>query len=302
MPELPEVETIRLGLAAHIVGRRIEHVEVLHPRAVRRQAGGAVDLIARLRGLTITDVRRRGKYLWLNVGSGEKLTDDGWAVVIHLGMSGQLLIAEPGAPDEVHLRIRVNLAPGADDASGPVELWFVDQRTFGGWFIDDWAIDAAGVRVPETITHIAPDPFEPSYDQAQVIARIRAKHTEIKRVLLDQTVISGVGNIYADESLWRARLHGTRVTDRISRPKLTELLDAVADVMREAIAVGGTSFDELYVNVNGQSGYFDRSLSSYGRTGLPCPRCGTPIVREQFMNRGSHFCPRCQRPSRRGAA
>ena len=298
MPELPEVETIRLGLAAHVVGRRIEHVEVLHPRAVRRQAGGAVDLISRLRGLTITDVRRRGKYLWLNAGDGGSSADD-WAVVIHLGMSGQLLIAEPGAPDEVHLRIRLNLAPNSDATSTPVELRFVDQRTFGGWFIDDWAIDAAGVRLPETIAHIAPDPFEPSYDQAQVIARIRAKHTEIKRVLLDQTVISGVGNIYADESLWRARLHGTRVTDRISRPKLTELLDAVADVMREAIAVGGTSFDELYVNVNGQSGYFERSLNAYGREGEPCRRCATIMRRTAFMNRSSFFCPRCQPTPRR---
>lgn len=299
MPELPEVETIRLGLAAHIIGRRIDQVEVLHPRAVRRQAGGAADLIARLTGLTITGVRRRGKYLWLTVGDGEDaVVQEGWAVVIHLGMSGQLLIAEPGAPDETHLRIRLNLSPGAEAGSGPIELRFVDQRTFGGWFVDDWAVDGSGTVVPESISHIAPDPFEASYDQTQVIGRIRAKHTEIKRVLLDQAVISGVGNIYADESLWRAQLHGERLTDRITRAKLAELLDAVADVMGEAIAVGGTSFDELYVNVNGQSGYFERSLNAYGREGEPCRRCGTAMRRTAFMNRSSFYCPKCQRSSR----
>jgi formamidopyrimidine-DNA glycosylase len=298
VPELPEVETIRLGLAAHIVGRHIDQVEVLHPRAVRRQAGGAADLVARLRGLTIAEVRRRGKYLWLAVDSGEPA--DGWAVVIHLGMSGQLLIAEPGAPDQTHLRIRLTLAPDHATAA-PIELRFVDQRTFGGWFIDDWAIDDwavddSGTIVPESISHIAPDPFESSYDQERVIARIRAKHTEIKRALLDQTLISGVGNIYADEALWRARLHGTRVTDRISRAKLTELLDAVTDVMSEAIVVGGTSFDDLYVNVNGQSGYFERALNAYGREGEPCRRCETIMRRTAFTNRSSFYCPKCQRP------
>ncbi|MFZ2238205.1 MAG: bifunctional DNA-formamidopyrimidine glycosylase/DNA-(apurinic or apyrimidinic site) lyase [Gordonia amarae] len=301
MPELPEVETIRLGLAAHIIGRRIDDVEVLHPRAVRRQAGGAADLIARLRGQTITEVRRRGKYLWLAVDSGGVNDDDGWAVVIHLGMSGQLLVAEPGAPDQTHLRIRLNLALDGAVASDPIELRFVDQRTFGGWFVDDWAVDGSGILVPESISHIAPDPFEVSYDQARVITRIRAKHTEIKRALLDQTVISGVGNIYADESLWRAKLHGSRITDRISRAKLAELLDAVADVMGEAIAVGGTSFDDLYVNVNGQSGYFERSLNAYGREGDPCRRCAAIMRRTAFMNRSSYFCPQCQRSPRTGA-
>jgi len=299
VPELPEVETIRLGLAAHIIGRRIDQVEVLHPRAVRRQTGGAGDLIARLRGLIITGVRRRGKYLWLTVGGGkDAAVQEGWAVVIHLGMSGQLLIAEPGALDETHLRIRLNLGPGVDADSDPIELRFVDQRTFGGWFVDDWAVDASGIVVPESISHIAPDPFEASYDQGKVIGRIRAKHTEIKRVLLDQSVISGVGNIYADESLWRAELHGERVTDRITRAKLAELLDAVAGVMSEAIAVGGTSFDELYVNVNGQSGYFERSLNAYGREGDPCRRCGTVMRRTAFMNRSSFYCPHCQKPPR----
>lgn len=291
MPELPEVETVRRGLAEHLVGRTIRKVEVLHPRAARRHVGGDLDLIGRLRNKSVTGVRRRGKYLWLDVADAR----DRAAVVVHLGMSGQMLIARAGAPDHTHLRIRASL----DDGN---ELRFVDQRTFGGWHVDDYAepedaVAQSNSLVPTSVAHIARDPFDPDFDAEATVSRIRTKHSEIKRVLLDQTVISGVGNIYADEALWRARLYGGRVADGISRPKLRELLTAVSDVMGEALAVGGTSFDALYVNVNGQSGYFERSLNAYGRAGQPCRRCGQMMRRESFMNRSSYFCPRCQRRS-----
>ncbi|MGV9478112.1 bifunctional DNA-formamidopyrimidine glycosylase/DNA-(apurinic or apyrimidinic site) lyase [Gordonia aichiensis] len=291
MPELPEVETVRAGLEKHVVGRTITDVEVLHPRAVRRHVGDAPDLIGRLRGATILAARRRGKYLWLDVAAPQG--DDRFALVVHLGMSGQMLVARVGAPDHTHLRVRATL----DDGN---ELRFVDQRTFGGWHLDDY-VDAGDElpgdsgALPRSIAHIAPDPFDPAFDRDDVVRRMRGKHTEVKRALLDQSLISGVGNIYADEALWRARLNGTRVTDGISRAKLAELLDAATEVMSDALAVGGTSFDALYVNVNGQSGYFERSLNAYGRAGQPCRRCGTPMRREEFMNRSSFYCPVCQR-------
>ena len=300
MPELPEVETVRAGLEKHVVGRTITDVEVLHPRAVRRHVGDAPDLIGRLRGATILAARRRGKYLWLDVAALDGV--DRFALVVHLGMSGQMLVARVGAPDHTHLRVRATL----DDGN---ELRFVDQRTFGGWHLDDY-VDAESAdadtelpgdpaSLPRSIAHIAPDPFDSGFDRDEVVRRMRGKHTEVKRALLDQSLISGVGNIYADEALWRARLNGARVTDGISRRKLAELLDAATAVMSDALAVGGTSFDALYVNVNGQSGYFSRELHSYGREGLPCHRCGTPIRREAFMNRSSFYCPRCQRSPRR---
>lgn len=289
MPELPEVETVRQGLVDHVLGRRVVGVEVLHPRAVRRMSGGADELVGRLRGATLRDARRRGKYLWIDIDHDGV---DPSAAVIHLGMSGQLLIAQRAATDHTHLRVRLSL----DDAT---ELRFVDQRTFGGWHLDDYSADPATHAitdlVPATIAHIAPDPFESVFDPGAVIARMRTKHSEIKRILLDQSVISGVGNIYADEALWRSRLHGTRSADGISRTKLAELLGNVSAVMGEALAVGGTSFDALYVNINGQSGYFERSLDAYGRAGQPCRRCGTVMRRESFMNRSSFFCPVCQR-------
>ncbi|MGV9712335.1 bifunctional DNA-formamidopyrimidine glycosylase/DNA-(apurinic or apyrimidinic site) lyase [Gordonia sp. NPDC003424] len=287
MPELPEVETVRSGLVDHVVGRRIVAVEVAHPRSVRRHVGGATDLTGRLTGAEVVGVHRRGKYLWLDVRHG----DDEFPVVVHLGMSGQMLIASDGAPDHLHLRIRASL----DDGN---ELRFVDQRTFGGWHVDEYVHTATGDPIPESVAHIAPDPFDPAFDAEAAITRIRSRRTEIKRALLDQTVISGVGNIYADEALWRSRIHGTRSTGGLSRAKLTELIDAVTAVMNDALKVGGTSFDSLYVNVNGQSGYFERSLNAYGREGQPCRRCGTIMRREQFMNRSSYYCPRCQRRDR----
>ncbi|MEU5945408.1 bifunctional DNA-formamidopyrimidine glycosylase/DNA-(apurinic or apyrimidinic site) lyase [Micromonospora sp. NPDC047465] len=282
MPELPEVETVRQGLARWVTGRRIATVEVHHPRAVRRHAPGGGHFADVLAGRTVRDVRRRGKYLWLPLDSGD-------AVVGHLGMSGQLLVQPADAPDETHLRVRFRFA---DD--GP-ELRFVDQRTFGGL-----SVSAGGAELPAEIAHIARDPMDPEFSDTGFAAALRRRRTEVKRALLDQTLISGVGNIYADEALWRARLHGARPTDVLTGPAALRLLGHVRDVLAEAIKSGGTSFDALYVNVNGESGYFDRSLNVYGREGLPCHRCGAPVRREAFMNRSSYSCPRCQ-PRPRGA-
>jgi formamidopyrimidine-DNA glycosylase len=286
VPELPEVEVVRRGLAEHVVGRAIASVTALHPRAVRRHPAGSADFTARLAGRTITAARRRGKYLWLELDVPAPGAD---AVLAHLGMSGQMLVADPGRAAEKHLRVRFRFADG-----GP-ELRFVDQRTFGGLSVHPLVPEAPGADLlPEPIAHIARDPMDPAFDLATAVAGIRRRRTEIKRALLDQTVVSGIGNIYADEALWRARLHGARSTERLTRAQVRTVLTAAAEVMDAALAAGGTSFDALYVNVNGASGYFDRSLAVYGRAERPCPRCGTPVRREAFMNRSSFSCPRCQ--------
>ncbi|KQU02746.1 5-hydroxymethyluracil DNA glycosylase [Rhodococcus sp. Leaf7] len=293
MPELPEVEVVRRGLAAHVVGQTLTDVEVLHPRSARRHLEGSVDLESRLAGASVASAERRGKYLWLTVRHGDDTGPPSDAIVVHLGMSGQMLVQPAGAPDEKHLRIRARLG------SGDTELRFVDQRTFGGWAVAD-LVESGGSLLPVPVAHIARDPLDPLFDAESVVGALRAKHTEIKRAILDQTVVSGVGNIYADESLWRTKIHGNRLTDSLTRPKLRALLNNAHAVMGEALAQGGTSFDALYVNVNGQSGYFDRSLAAYGQEGLPCPRCGAPIRREKFMNRSSFSCPKCQpRPRER---
>ncbi|MEV0946241.1 bifunctional DNA-formamidopyrimidine glycosylase/DNA-(apurinic or apyrimidinic site) lyase [Rhodococcus sp. NPDC049939] len=286
MPELPEVEVVRRGLERHIVGASIDFVEILHPRAIRRHLPSADDLTVQITGERISRADRRGKYLWLVLEPSEL------ALVVHLGMSGQMLVQPPDLPIEKHLRIRARLDSGLD-------LRFVDQRTFGGWALAP-LVEVDGSLVPDSVAHIALDPLDPRFDLPATAKMVRSKHTEIKRVLLDQTVVSGIGNIYADEALWRARLHGNRRTDRIGGPKIRELLTSAKDVMSEALTQGGTSFDELYVNVNGESGYFDRSLSAYGQEDRPCPRCGTAIRREKFMNRSSYSCPKCQPAGRRG--
>jgi len=281
MPELPEVEVVRLGLLDHVVGRTICDARVLHERAVRRHAGGADDFAARLRGHRVVGAHRRGKFLWLSL-------DDGAAVLCHLGMSGQMLVRSSGEDAPTHLRIAFDL----DDGN---ELLFVDQRTFGGMLVTE-----VEETVPLEVLHIARDPLDPLFDDAKFAARLRRKDTGIKRALLDQTLISGVGNIYADEALWRSSLHYARGARGLRRAETEALLAHVRGVMTEALAQGGTSFDALYVNVNGQSGYFSRSLDAYGREGEPCRRCGTPIVREPFMNRSSFRCPVCQPKPRHG--
>ena len=321
MPELPEVEVVRRGLEAHVAGKTITAVRVHHPRAVRRHEAGPADLTARLLNTRITGTGRRGKYLWLTLddgtdeplgrgadgtdeplgrgadgtdeplGRGADGTDeplgrgaDGTALVVHLGMSGQMLLGP--VPNEGHLRIAALL----DDGTA---LSFVDQRTFGGWMLTDMvAVD--GTDVPAPVAHIARDPLDPKFNRDGVVTVLRRKHSEIKRQLLDQTVVSGIGNIYADEALWRARINGARLASSLTRKQLGELLDSAVEVMTEALGQGGTSFDSLYVNVNGESGYFDRSLDAYGRDGEPCRRCGAVMRREKFMNRSSFYCPKCQ--------
>lgn len=286
---------MRRGLHDHVVGRTIDRASITGARVARRHPGGAADLAARLAGSRVLQADRRGKYLWLVLDPPD---DDPHALVVHLGMSGQMLVGPAEAPREKHLHASFDF-----DDDGP-QLRFVDQRTFGGLALTPLGPDrhrragdgAYGHEhgIPEPVLHIAPDPLEPAYDRAATIRRVKAKGSEIKRVLLDQSVVSGIGNIYADEALWRAGVHGRRPADALTRPAIGRLLDHATDVMTEALGQGGTSFDALYVNVNGASGYFDRSLAAYGQTGRPCPRCGTLILREEFMNRSSHFCPRCQ--------
>ena len=301
MPELPEVETVRDGVARHVVGHRVAAAAVHHPRAVRRHVGGALDLPGRLVGARVVSAVRRGKYLWLPLAYDDDAAP-AEALLVHLGMSGQLLVrhtVDDDHPGRRHLRAELTLEDGT-------ALWFVDQRTFGHLLVADLVptpdggpggAGAAWPLLPEPAAHIARDPLDPALDRDALVRRLRGRRTEVKRALLDQSLVSGIGNIYADEALWRARLHPRRATDRLTRPVALGLLSAAEDVMREALAAGGTSFDALYVDIDGVSGYFARSLDAYGRAGEPCRRCGTLMVRESFMNRSSTFCPRCQRPS-----
>jgi formamidopyrimidine-DNA glycosylase len=305
VPELPEVEVVRRGLDEHVVGRRIDRVDVLHPRAVRRHVAGPLDFAGSLSGALIDGVRRRGKYLWLSLDDAAPpvarvpLAADGVreprgslvqrAILGHLGMSGQLLLQPADTPDGPHLRVRFVF-----DDDGP-QLRFVDQRTFGGLAVHP--IDDAGI--PIEIAHIALDPLEDAF-QVEVFARsLRRRRTSVKRALLDQSLISGVGNIYADEALWRARLHYARPSETLRSAEIVALVEAVRTVMTAALDEGGTSFDSLYVNINGESGYFERSLQVYGREGQECRRCGSQIRRDAFMNRSSFTCPRCQPRPRR---
>ncbi|WP_273654220.1 bifunctional DNA-formamidopyrimidine glycosylase/DNA-(apurinic or apyrimidinic site) lyase [Cellulomonas fimi] len=300
MPELPEVETVRDGLARHVLGRTVTGVAVHRDYSVRRHVAGPLDFGGRLTGRRLDAAVRRGKFLWLLL-DGE---DD--ALLAHLGMSGQLLVRDAASLDEAarhpHLRARLTF----DDGSA---LDFVDQRTFGHLSVPDLVPTPDGApgglgsdraAVPEPVAHIARDLLDPALDRTRLVEAVRARRTGIKRALLDQTLVSGVGNIYADEGLWRARLHYARATDTLRRPEVARALDGAHEVMTQALAQGGTSFDALYVNVNGASGYFDRSLAVYGQEGRPCPRCGTPVRRDEFMNRSSYTCPRCQPRPRNG--
>jgi formamidopyrimidine-DNA glycosylase len=280
VPELPEVEVVRRGLVSSITGRKIIGVRVLHPRPVRRHLTGPADFELQVAGRTFAEPRRRGKYLWLPF-------DDGDAILAHLGMSGQFRLADADAPLAPNTRIIFAFADGEPG------LRFIDQRMFGGL-----SLSQGGAELPPEIAHIGRDPFEPDFDLSDVVSRMRRRNTVIKRALLDQQLMSGIGNIYADEALWEARMHYARATRTLSRAQAADVITAAAAVMRSALGHGGTSFDALYVNVNGSSGYFDRSLAVYGREGEPCPRCGTPIRREPFMNRSSYRCPRCQRAPR----
>jgi formamidopyrimidine-DNA glycosylase len=275
VPELPEVETVRAGLERHVVGRTVATATVLNPRAVRRDPAGPEGFAAIMAGRPLRSAQRRGKYLWLALDADE-------ALLAHLGMSGQLLVGDPERPLSPHVRARLTFTDGGPD------LRFTDQRTFGHLMVCPLE------EVPTPIAHIAADPLEPAFDAAVFTARLTRRRTGVKRALLDQSLVSGIGNIYADEALWRARLHWARPTEALKPGEVSRLLDAVHEVLTEALKAGGTSFDALYVNVNGESGYFDRSLNAYGQEGKPCGRCATPIRRDAFMNRSAYSCPRCQ--------
>lgn len=302
MPELPEVEVVRAGLAPAVTGATILGVEVFEPRSLKRHdpVSGAFDAL--LTGRTMETPARRGKFLWIPLAPAPTVaTERLSAIVAHLGMSGQILLREPGAVENGLLRIRLHI-----EQPDYGELWvhFVDQRIFGSMAVDALVPTADGAPgglgtdeplVPSQVSHIARDPLDPAFDDAAFAAALSRKNTGIKRALLDQTLISGIGNIYADEALWAAKLHYAQPASSLTRPRIRSLLAEVRLVLQKALAEGGTSFDAQYVNVNGASGYFSHSLNAYGQQGKPCPRCGTPIVREQFMNRSSHFCPRCQK-------
>jgi len=305
MPELPEVEVVRRGVAAHVVGRTIGRATVSGARVARRHEAGPEDLARRLAGSAVLHADRRGKYLWLVVQPAGGVPE---ALVVHLGMSGQLLVSPPEAQPARHTHATLDF-----DDGGP-SLRFVDQRTFGGWSLRPLVPDphdpgrtAEGPERPPrhpygiaaSVSHIAPDPLEPAFDRAAVVRSLKRRRSAVKRALLDQGLVSGIGNIYADEALWRAGVHGRRECTALSKPALARLLEHAETVMAEALELGGTSFDALYVNVNGASGYFDRSLNAYGQVGRPCARCQTPLMREDFMNRSSFFCPHCQ-PRPRG--
>jgi len=296
MPELPEVETVRAGIEQHVVGRTVATAQVLNPRAVRRDPAGTDGFAAAMAGRTFLRAERRGKYLWFALDDcisrgGDPPYPPTEALLAHLGMSGQLLVGDPDRPLSPHVRARFTFTDGGPD------LRFTDQRTFGHVMMVPLVDpDDRSRVVPAPIAHIAPDPLEKAFDAKGFANRLTRKRTQVKRALLDQSLISGVGNIYADEALWRARLHWARPTDTLTKAEVSRLLDAVREVLSEALKAGGTSFDALYVNVNGESGYFDRSLNAYGRAGEPCARCGTAIRRDAFMNRSSYSCPRCQKP------
>ena len=315
MPELPEVEVVRAGLEPAVSGARVLHVDVVDDRALTRHDGPAEDFADRLTGRTIAAAVRRGKFLWFPLRP-EHDDDRPEALVTHLGMSGQVLLGRD-RPAAKHRRILIDVQPGSTDRDGvpedPVQLEFVDQRTFGSMALDPMVptVDGAPAgfaghvdeadpdapwrrNIPHQVSHIARDPLDPAFDDDRFIAVARKRASGIKRVLLDQGVVSGIGNIYADESLWAAKLHHDRPAERLTRADLRTLLAEVRSVLGRALEDGGTSFDAQYVNVNGQSGYFSQRLNVYGQQGKPCPRCGTTIVREAFMNRSSHRCPVCQ--------
>lgn len=279
MPELPEVETVRRGLVSLVKGYKITAAHDLHPRALKPES---IAPLKSLQGAKILDLNRRGKFLWF-------VLDRPQVLVAHLGMSGQFLIHQEGHPKAKHVRAKFDLLKQLRKR----ELVFNDQRTFG-WV----SVEETEDGVPTSAQHIARDPFDPKFDRDETIKKFAKRNIRVKTALLNQEIMSGVGNIYADETLWRAKIHPEISTADLSKKKIGSLLDFATEVMQEAIEKGGTSFDDLYINVNGESGFFEQSLAAYGRTDEPCPRCGAPIRRIVFGARSSHFCPRCQRKSK----
>ena len=276
MPELPEVETVRRGLAHFLTGYTFRSSQDLHPRVLKPASIAPLNAVV---GARIKGVNRRGKFLWFEL-------DRDQALVAHLGMSGQFLVARKDRPEPGHVRARFALKKGLKSH----ELVFSDQRTFG-WL----SVEELVSGVPTSALHIAVDPFDSAFERDAVIAKMKSRKAAIKSVILNQEIMSGVGNIYADESLWRAKIHPEIAASDLSVKKIGSLVDAATQVMAEAVEVGGTSFDAMYINVNGESGFFETSLAAYGQEGEPCPRCGRQIRRIAFGNRSSHFCPNCQK-------
>ena len=276
MPELPEVETVRRGLDHLITGYRIAQAQNLHPRALKPESIAPLDSLV---GAKITGTNRRGKFLWLTL-------DRPYVLTAHLGMSGQFLIHQKDRPRATHIRAQFQLKKPLRN----LDLVFNDQRTFG-WL----SVEETTNNVPTSAQHIAPDPFDPLFNKQASINNYLKRNIKIKTALLNQEIMSGVGNIYADETLWRAKIHPETLTSELNRKKVEKIIDFATEVMQEAINQGGTSFDDLYINVNGESGFFEQTLAAYGQEDEPCPRCGTPIKRITFGARSSHFCPRCQR-------
>jgi len=277
MPELPEVETVRSGLEKYVVGKRISAVQTFHARTVKP---GSIAPLSSAVGSKIQAVKRRGKFLWLEL-------DRDFTLVAHLGMSGQLLVQPSTAPIQAHMRARMSLLSRL--GRGRDEIRFIDQRTFG-WL----SLEEQNKGIPRCVEHIAYDPFEAEFDINQVVTKIKSKKCAIKPAILNQEVLSGIGNIYADEALWYARIHPESIANELSATQILNLITAAQKVMQRALKAGGTSFDELYINVNGESGYFERSLAVYGQEGEPCRRCGGEIIRIAFANRSSRLCPACQ--------
>ncbi len=297
MPELPEVETVRAGLAQHLVGAKVTRLEVFDSRSLKKNLGGVQGFKDEVLGARFESVVRRGKFLWLPISTSR-------ALVGHLGMSGQILVRTPDHQPDPQTRVVIDVETSSGD---DLQIRFVDQRLFGGLMFDDLVLTKdlgpggfspeapTGAFIPTTVSHIARDLLDPLFDDSQVAIKMTKKNSGIKRVLLDQGLLSGIGNIYADESLWLAKLHYDKPSSSITKKKHLELLTIAKDVLAKAVAQGGTSFDEQYKNVNGESGYFSQSLNAYGQTGLPCNRCGASIKRDAWANRGSHYCPKCQR-------
>ena len=314
MPELPEVETVRAGLAPALTNATVTAIDVLDARSFKRHVGGVEDFIATMVGAKILAVVRRGKFLWmpLELPAGRNPGHE-LAMVGHLGMSGQMLLRTPGFAEDKLTRVVIH---AISDDGEKVEMRFIDQRLFGSLAIDNLVETSDGLPggfsnglgvspdgestwwrnlIPASAAHIMRDPLDEDFDEKFVIAKFKKKNSGIKRVLLDQQTLSGIGNIYADEALWRSQLHYDQPAASLTGPKAKELLQHVREILAKAVTEGGTSFDEQYKNVNGESGYFAVSLNAYGMTGMPCKRCGTQIKRENWMNRGSHFCPKCQK-------
>jgi formamidopyrimidine-DNA glycosylase len=288
MPELPEVEVVRAGLAPALVGATIDHVDVYDHRSLKRHDGRRGDFVDLLTGAKVLSAQRRGKFMWFPLDRGD-------ALIVHLGMSGQVLLREQGDTSDKHLRIHASIT---HPDQGCFSVNFVDQRIFGSMAIDELREQRLGtttLMVPSQAAHIALDPLDDLFDDGAFVKRLRSRRIGVKKALLDQTLISGVGNIYADEALWAASIHYDKPSDELSAQAARRLLTEVRQVLAKALAEGGTSFDAQYVNVNGQSGYFSHSLNAYGQQGMPCPRCGRNIVKEKFMNRHSHLCPKCQK-------